>query len=387
MERSREVAAGLWDKTTGWVDNTWQGSRDFFHAGDQENDFARVWEGVVPKLEDALSLRNRRGDLPEHSWFGDDRESNRRAMQELMDETVAILTVSPSQRFRERIRELEDAIGKDQERIAELRRARITAPHDSLWKTTVSGYSAEIEERRARIAQTEQELSALKSEFASELQRIGLDIGEEQLDFLLSSIVGDDLLDLGIAFDNVKSITLQLEQLLVESQENLGAARRYYGMYMILLKVLAHAQQRLVDEVNGRYLPQIDRIVAKTNGLLRETRALQRRSPRAHPALKANIEAQQLTLRTAEYYRQYLREQSQDVEAAKKRLSEDIAIAENTYETVKVSGELVALMHSGQRLLTGLLNRQVPPLRAFENLEMKREFEKLTQLLQQGASS
>ena len=346
----------------------------------------RSGRGVIPKLEDALSLQNRQANLPKHAWFGADQESNQRTLQALMEETVAILATSPSQRFRERIRALEDTIRKDQERIAELRRARISAPHDSLWKTTVSGYSAEIEEHQARITQHEKELSTLKSEFAVELQQIGLDIGEDQLDFLLSSIIGDDLIDLGIAFDNVKNIIMQLEQLLVESQEDLRTARRYYGMYVILLKVFAHAQQQLIDEVNRGYLPQIDRIETKTNGLLRETKALQRRSPGAHSTLKANIEAQQLTLRTAGYYRQYLREQSQDIEATRKKLSEDIEIAANTYETVKVSGELVALIHSGQQLLAGLLHHQVPPLRTFENLEMKREFEKLTQHLQQGAS-
>ena len=55
-----------------------------------------------------------------------------------------------------------------------------------------------------------------------------------------------------------------------------------------------------------------------------------------------------------------------------------IAVARNTYETVKLSGELVSLMRDSQQLLNALFNRQVPALRTFENLEMKREFEKLT---------
>ena len=63
---------------------------------------------------------------------------------------------------------------------------------------------------------------------------------------------------------------------------------------------------------------------------------------------------------------------------ARIELEKDIAAAWNTYETVRVSGELVGLVKSSRRLLDGLLNRQVPALRPFENLELKREFEKLT---------
>ncbi len=61
-------------------------------------------------------------------------------------------------------------------------------------------------------------------------------------------------------------------------------------------------------------------------------------------------------------------------------------VATNTYETVKVSGELVDLMQSSQRLLDNLRSLEVPPLRTFENLEMKREFDRLTLRLQRESS-
>jgi hypothetical protein len=94
--------------------------------------------------------------------------------------------------------------------------------------------------------------------------------------------------------------------------------------------------------------------------------------------LTANLKAQELTLQAAAFYRDYLITQSRQLQEARQHLAQDIAVAQNTYETVKVSGELVALMRNSQQLLNDLLNRQVPPLRPFENLEMKREFEKLT---------
>jgi hypothetical protein len=41
----------------------------------------------------------------------------------------------------------------------------------------------------------------------------------------------------------------------------------------------------------------------------------------------------------------------------------------------------VGLVRSSQRLLEGLMSRQVPALRPFENLELRREMEKLTEQL------
>jgi hypothetical protein len=72
---------------------------------------------------------------------------------------------------------------------------------------------------------------------------------------------------------------------------------------------------------------------------------------------------------------------------ARAELDKDIAAAWNTYETVRVSGELVGLVRSSQQLLEGLMNRQVPALRPFENLEMQREFQKLTEQLRQANPS
>jgi hypothetical protein len=68
-------------------------------------------------------------------------------------------------------------------------------------------------------------------------------------------------------------------------------------------------------------------------------------------------------------------------------LERDIAAAWNTYETARVSGELAGLVQSSRRLLDGLLDRQVPALRPFQNLEMKRELEKLTVQLRRGERS
>jgi hypothetical protein len=285
------------------------------------------------------------------------------------------------QQYRREIRALEQQIADARTEIDAFRKARVAAPEKSLVERTVSDYDERIGEREQTIARARQELNRIKQRFADELRAMGLDLSDEQLEFLLSTVVGDNIVDLGIVFDNVKAITAQLEELMRESGEDLDAARRYYGMYLVLLRALNQMHLDVEQAIDQRYVPEINDIAERARALSQETKALKRKHPEKAGILDANLEAQQLTVEAADVYRRYLKDQGAQVAAARAALQEDIATAWNTYETVRVSGELVDLIQSSQQLLDGLLSRQVPALRPFGNLEMQRELSKLTEQL------
>jgi hypothetical protein len=385
-QRSQETAVEWWEHSRKTASEAWESTHGLFKDGDQDH-FDKIWDRIFPKLEDTLTLQERQAELPESSWFGSDQQSNLKAINELLDETVDILSTSSVEGHRERIRVLKTEITKARQDISDYRRKRISAPTESLVKKTVEDYGRAIEEREADIARYEEDFTAIKREFAAELRDLGLELSDEQVDFLLSTVVGDNIIDLGIVFDNVKAITVQLEMLVEQSGENLESARRYYGLYVVLLKSLNHMHLQIEQAIAEQYVPQIDAIIDRTQTLSTETRALLTKSPEKKDLLAANLEAQQLTIRAGGDYRQYLTEQAQQVMKARKNLENDIAAAWNTYETVRVSGELVGLVRSSRRLLDGLLNRQVPTLRTFQNLEMKREFETLTTQLRMADAS
>lgn len=386
-ERSRKTADQFWERSVEITDSAWENTLRLFMEGVDEYDFSRIWNEIVPLLQEALVLEDRQESLPESSWFREDRLSNQQEINELLDEAVSLLSVSPLQRYRDRIRELEAQISTARQEIAEYRTRRVSAPKDSLWKETVAEHDREITEREEQIQHYRAELDTIKQEFSAELKQLGLVLEDEQLDFLLGTVVGDNLVEMGIAFDNVKSITTELENLVETSAEDLQSARRYYGMYVVLLKTLDRMHTHLIEAIQTRFLPQISGIIAKTDQLTGEARALKKRSPDKHPVLMANLEALALTRQAATLYRNYLIDQERKIIESQRQLESDIATAWNTYETVKVSGEMVSLMQTSQLLLQNLFNRQVPALRPFDNLEMQREFEKLTTQLRGGGIS
>jgi hypothetical protein len=383
---------GLWDRTreTAWTwwGRSWdlgrQAVQDARGMMGEEQGFGSVWEGVLPKLNQTLVLEERHDSLPDSAWFGADKVSNQAEIDTLLDDAVDILSTSPVQRFRGRIRDIQDEIMRARADIADYRQRRVSAPSDAALKRTVADYDRLIEVREADIERLAKEQAKVKGEFARAVRDLGVELSDEQVEFLLSTIVGDNMVDLGILFDNVKSVTGQLENLVAQSGEDLASARRYYGMYVVLLRALRRMHVQIEEAIGERYVPQIDGIIARAQSLMAETRRLERESPAKRDLLEANREAQQLTIEAASVYRQYLGEQAKQVGKARAELDRDIAAAWNTYETVRVSGELVGLVRSSQRLLEALMNRQVPALRPFENLELRREFEKLTEQLRRG---
>lgn len=395
--QSREAAEDAWRDTRDGAGKLWSDTRDT--AGEAWNEtrvllapqtrdpFGEVWDQVLPKLDETLVLQERQGELPQSAWFGEDQESNQEDIEALLDQAVAILSTSGVQHHRERVRVLQAEIAKARQDIANDRQRRVSAPQSSVVKRTVEDFDQAIAERQADIARYEEELSQVRRAFAADLRKIGLDLSDEQVELLLSTVVGDNLIDLGIVFDNVKAVTAQLEGLVQESGEDLQSARRYYGMYVVLLKSLNQMHLQVEQAIAQRYIPRIDAIVTRARQLTTETLTLQEQSPDKAELLNANLSAQHLTIQAAGVYREYLIDQGRQVAEARRELERDIAAAWNTYETVRISGELVGLVRSSRRLLDGLLDRQVPALRPFRNLEMKREFEKLTAQLRRGEES
>ena len=383
----------LWQRSRTTAEQWWQRSRDLAGQavqdargmmGTQSAGFPQVWEGVVPKLTQTLVLEDRQAGLPDSAWFGTDKVSNPAQIDGLLDDAVAILSNSPVQQFRERIRAVQGEIETARAAIADYRQSRVSAPQESTIKRTVADYDRLIAEQEDQIKRLTQRLGEVKKEFAASVRALGVELSDEQVEFLLSTVVGDNMVDLGILFDNVKSVTSQLETLVAQSGEDLPSARRYYGMYVVLLRALERMHVKIEEAIGEQYIPQIDSIITRAQRLTGETRELQRTSPTKGDLLAANLEAQRLTIDAAGIYRQYLIDQAAQVKKAQAELKKDIAAAWNTYETVRVSGELVGLVKSSQRLLEGLRNRQVPALRPFENLEMRREFEKLTDQLRRS---
>ena len=58
-------------------------------------------------------------------------------------------------------------------------------------------------------------------------------------------------------FDNAKRFAAELERLTNETGEDLEAAKKYYGVYLMLLKTVSRLQEKFVENVDNEYLSLI----------------------------------------------------------------------------------------------------------------------------------
>ena len=381
--QSKKFMTDVWEDTTEAISGKKASSNGEAEVKEKDTLFAQVWNEITPTLEKVLRLEKEHKALPQSAWIFKDKEDNSSEINALLDEAVAILSISSTAQTREHIRLLEEQIREMKQTISEYRQAKISAPVRSTWVKTVEDYDVKIKELKELILRNEKRIVELKLQFGQELSEKGLVISQGQVEVLLSSVVGDDIIQSSVVYDNIKQISQQLMDLTISSKEEIEISKRYYGMYTILLKTLIHMQETFISNIDDKYLPKIAKIVDEVEELNADTKYLLRdnRDKNHRKLLLANLEAQNLTLKTAALYKQHLITQRGKMVIAMQKSAADYQIADNTYKTVRVSGELINLLRSSQKSFDLLLNIQVPDLLVFQNLQMKQEFAILTKKL------
>lgn len=349
----------------------------------------QLFETVVPKLEQALGLVDQHADLPDNSLipFKVDKQSNSAEINALLDQAIEALNVSEVSDYRQRIRDANDAIAESQQEIADYRRQRISADKASEqsqidkvnpFVLSKEGIDEAIESEREKITEQEQLLVTLKKSFADELSKIGVEVDDAGVESLLSSVSGDDIVTMAVVFENIKRMTTQLQTLTEESSEALDVSKRYYGLYVVMLQTMDRIQKTFVRDVNDRHIPKLKEFSESAKVNIRQARALMKVNGGDKDVLLANVRSNQLTMETAELYIEYLQRNAALIANENKFAQKKIATAMNTYDTVKLSSDVAALMNTGRRDFETLMRLKVPSLREFGNDAIRKEFQRMT---------
>ena len=240
-------------------------------AGESDPFFAKIWEKALPKLEKSLEVFDRGKDLPESSFFGEDKQSNTEKYEELLDEVFAILIGSELQNARHEYNFLEMKIEQAGDEITVLLKERIGAPEET-WNP-LKKTRKKIDEKVADLREDIEGLTARKAELKRSMRealaKLGVKVEEQQLDVLLSSVSGDDVLHLLLAADSIKKINQQILNLLQGGQGSVQSARKYTGVHMVLVDLYLHANLNVLERIGGEYIPRLEEIM-KTAGRLGE---------------------------------------------------------------------------------------------------------------------
>lgn len=355
----------------------------------QENEeVQKFFEQAHDALDDALNLfddaetRPEEGDLRFYDFLSRTKESQTRKVESYLDVAGDALGISSISNRRQQILDLRESISENQRDISTFKRKRISAPASTFnpLGVTKSGYDKKIAVAKDAIVQAQNSIEVEKENFVKDLNRIGMDLDSDSIDNLLESITGDEFVRVSIIFDNAKTFAAELERLTNETGEDLEAAKKYYGVYLMLLKTVSRLQEKFVESVDNEYYPKLDEFAAKARKNINEAkRAIAAGGDET--VLRNNIASNQLTYDAAMFYKEGLAHQKHQMMMANLECKKNILTAANTYKTVALSKDVAALMAVSRRAFDAISGLSVPDLRPFQNEKMKDAFSQLTREL------
>ena len=399
------TAYGLsWDDITQYASDTWDGMTDYVVSwfspdnttpssetltvkdDTMPESIASNWDKLADTLNDTLTLKDKHEKLPESAWFGEDKESNSKKINELLDRAIVILSGSDAGNSRTEAVKLRAKITSLRTELDKLRNERITAPESTyfFWRNTKGKIDAKITSTENEITKTEAEMSAMTTKLTGDLHEMGLDLTDAQTDILLNSVTGEDILNNTVIFENVKEVVTKLEELSQKETNTLEITKRYTGMYLVLNDLLIHTQEGLVRKIDGEYKPMLSEIVKEAETLRREALSKSRNSAYTSAQRKSftqNAKSNATTIEAAKLYGKLLDSQRTGLMTSIRELRLNRDLADNTYRTVRSSSELRGLIHSGLEAFDAVTGLTMPELKVFESGIMRSEFDEINRRL------
>jgi hypothetical protein len=344
------------------------------------------WDKLTTALADTLQLRDKQETLPDSSFWGEDKNSNAKKINALLDQALAILLQGDANDLRKQALQLREEIPGQQMQLDDLRNKRISAPESSKapWVTTRPDIESQITRLEGEIAAKKRTLADINGKIAKALRQMGLDLEDKQIDIFLTSVTGDDLFQNTVIFANVKLVVEKLAELSREDRDNLEISRRYTGMYLVLNDLLIVSQEGLIGKIDQDYKPHLAKIRAEAETLRLEAQDRARQSQYTDAqknVFKANAQANAMTVRVSELYSELLQSQRASVMTTLVELRRGRDVAENTYKTVRSTGDLRNLIRSGLELFDSIQALSMPQIQSFENDAIRKEFEEINKRL------
>jgi len=349
---------------------------------------ARAWKQGRDKMLEILDLKKEQRELPHKAWVRRDRTDVDKEIDGLLDEVLEVLRVSNLTDFRAEYAKLNERIETLKGKMVHLREARMTADKEKtvlgFFRRTRNDYTEQIDKLDKEVNKLESKKADLVRKLQQEYAHMGIKLSLDQVKFYLSSISGRDIMALSAIFDNVRALNTQLEQLLKENRGEPEAARRYYGIHVVMIRAVAKAHEMVLDNIENKYLARIAEL-AKRNDAVREQtkKLLESATPKQRPILEANRKAQDTTDKVLDIYRSHLEKVQERLEKALKAIRARQEVAGNAYETITISSALAAEMQTALKDLATLREMHLPELIPFDNEAIEKKFSEITAALKQ----
>ncbi len=295
----------------------------------------------------------------------------------LMRRAVDMLANTAGTEFVDEIYAAQADIAHWRRQIASYKKERIGAPEESRnpLVDTRGRLDKKIRDREEKIADASRRVEVLKAKLLLVMQRSGLSITSEQLDYLIIAAEGEDVLDIMAATENLKKIQQTIEQEMRRDASSAELVKAYTGMYLVTLEAYAYAHTVALENITEKYLGRVDKIVAEARANKAETQTLARDAASADKAnLESNLRISTRTIDVGQMYRRILDRRAEQLQRSRAAVEKKLSVARNTYKTVITGSRLIELVKTSGGEYSAVLEFKMPELKNIYEDAMLDEF-------------
>lgn len=374
--------------STGW-ESVKNSSTDFYLGltGDEaaKNDLSALpaarqkaiqsWDKIEDRFADIIEVKEEQSLAPDSAFFKKNKAAYQEDIDELLHDVYGLLNDDIVLDASHNIKQIDATILVLQEKASEQKSKSIiqigSEQKEALQKQ--QQYENEIkdyQQNREDMIETVQ----------SRLDEFGTELSFEQVEALLVRVNADDILAMTTIFPVVADIATSFAKITANSGEDLNHAKKYYSMYVVLLELQLFIQERYIADLKYKYIPRIEQLQSKQNGLIKTTQKEQLKAASKHKkSYSLNLKNQNITLQAIKLYKVSMQGDLNNMSNAHRLLVADYALAVNTLNTVTMSSQVSDLISDSSQLFDKIMAMQAPELVPFNNIQIQKEFSALTE--------
>ncbi|CAA6800915.1 MAG: Unknown protein [uncultured Sulfurovum sp.] len=341
--------------------------------------FRILWEDVFEEYQEGVMLLDKSQYAPNEAWFKKDQIDYKGDIDEVINNIIKILIDDDLLAYKDELDDINNEVSELRADRTEFFEKKIHAPIKSRVSTTQTEYEEKIKDTNDKIKVLEGNINTIKIRVQQRFENNGINLSLSDINQLISRVYGNDIIQMTVIFEVLKKITKQIGMLMQESQEDLAQSKKYYGMHLISLQLVVHIQQEYMNSVDN-YILQVDSIIQKTDEMIKRTSSAYEleKDKDLKSGYLNNQEIQSFNKSVAQAYKQDLLESQAKIALAQQTTIAQLKLAENTYQTVSLSGKLYSLIQNSNMLFKRITEIQVPKLEPFKNQKMKLQYDEIT---------
>lgn len=342
---------------------------------------AEIQEEVFPKFDKGIEQMATRQNVDERSLmekltFRDPK------FQRIIQDCFEIMADSSLVDLLSLQDEVNAEIRKKQEKMGKLARESITAPSSS-WNplaTTQESISRDIAGLRQDIADLEASINTEKTRVYNDMVQNGVPIEREQFEFMINAADAMETAKIMAVAENLKYMLQNMEEKVSDPNAPVDLHKIYSGMYMMCHRVYMYAISFAVEQIDNIYKPRLLAMKEKNDKLIADSRSLSRQvhTPADRATLESNMASQKRMSEVINLYTRYLDSQKKNLVSLNNDMTKRYRVAENTYQTIRLSSELLSLLRNSQTDFSRIFAFRPPELQLLHDARFSREFAEVT---------